>query len=217
MANTGRERTATWRYYTQHVVPIIEDLAIPFEIAGHELAKVDLYGHNGDLLLPAYTNTGKLPTFCSDEWKRWVVRRRLRELGYGPKKPVLMWLGFSLDEVHRMRHSDKKWVEYHWPLILDIPLRRHECLLQIERFGLPEPPKSACWMCPNLNNEEWQDIKLNDPQDFEQAVKLDYEIRANDTSGGVYLHSDAVPLDQADLTVNKKPAPLFECANSCWT
>lgn len=32
------------------------------EIAPHTLATVDLYAGNGDLLLPVYTATGKLPT-----------------------------------------------------------------------------------------------------------------------------------------------------------
>lgn len=217
MADTGRERASTWRYLAQYAMPVIKDLGLQFKIASHDLAKVDLHGHNGDLLLPIFTLTGKLPTFCSDEWKKMVCRRLLRQLGYGPKNPVIQWLGMSLDEVDRLRVSDKKWIQNHYPLCFDIPLRRHECELQITRFGLPLPPKSACWMCPNLNNEEWQDIKLNDPQDFQQAIKLDYEIRANDTRGGVFLHNSKVPLDKADLTVKEKSYPLLECANSCWT
>lgn len=217
IADTGRERSSTWRYLDLYARPILKNLQIPLEIVSHELAKVDLYGHNGDLLLPVYTQTGKLPTFCSEEWKKLVVWRRLRELGYSPRKPVLVWLGYSLNEVHRMREADKKWVKNHWPLILDFPLRQHECVLQIERFGLPEPSKSACWMCPHLINEEWQDIRQQDPKDFRQAVLLDYQIREKDKQKGVYLHQDRIPLDQADLSILPKPAPLFECSDSCWT
>lgn len=217
MADTGRERSSTWRYYKQHAEPIFEELEIPFEVAGHELATVDLYGHNGDLLLPAFTQTGKLPTFCSDKWKKLVVRRRLRELGYGPDKPVVMWLGMSLDEIDRIKDSGKKWIKNHYPLIEDYKLRRHECVLQIERLGLPEPPKSACWMCPHLANEEWAQMKRDDPQDFIEAVKTDCAIRARDQKGGVYLHRDLMPLDQVDFTIKRKPMPLLECADSCWT
>lgn len=217
MANTGRERSSTWRYFTQYAEPIFEELELPFEVAGHELAKVDLYGHNGDLLLPAFTQTGKLPTFCSDEWKKLVVRRKLRSLGYGPKKPVLMWLGMSLDEIDRLKESDKKWVKNHWPLVFDVKTRRHECELLITSCGLPIPPKSACWICPNLNNSEWQEIRLNDPQDFQNAILVDAQVRANDKNGGVFLHSQTVPLAEADFTVKEKRLPLLECANFCWT
>lgn len=217
MADTGRERSSTWRYYKQHAEPIFEELEIPFEIAGHDLATVDLYGKNGDLLLPVFTQSGKLPTFCSSEWKKFVVRRRLREFGYGPQKPVVMWLGMSLDEIDRMKADDVKWIHNCYPLIEAHKLRRHECVLQIKRFGLPEPPKSACKICPHLDNPEWAELKRDDPQDFEEAVRLDYDIRARDQKGGVYLHRDLIPLDQVDFAAKQKPAPLFECSFSCWT
>lgn len=217
MANTGRERSSTWRYFTQHAEPIFEEYEIPFEVAGHNLATVDLYAHNGDLLIPAFTQTGKLPTFCSSEWKKLTVRRRLRQLGYGPKNPVTMWFGMSLDEVDRMRTSDKKWIKNHYPLVFDYRLRRHECELLIEDFGLPASPKSACWMCPNMSNAEWNEIKLNDPADWQKAIELDEFVRANDEQGGVFLHSSASPLKTADLSQPEKHAPLFECASGmCW-
>ena len=145
-----------------------------------------------------------------------VVHRALRGLGYGPDNPVTQWLGMSLDEVHRLRQSDKKWIENYYPLCFDVKRRRHECILEVVRFGLPEPPSSACWMCPNLDNEEWSQIKRDDPEDFKNAVALDYRVRAADKQGGVFLHRDSVPLDEADLT-KRKPVPLLECANSCFT
>lgn len=216
MADTGRERQATFDYLDNYAKPLMNDLGMEFVLAGHEYAKVDLYGSKGELLIPAYTQTGKLPTFCSSEWKKLVVRRKLRELGYGPDRPVINWLGYSLDEVHRAKHSDKKWIENHWPLLFDVKLRLHECILLIEDFGLPEPPKSSCWCCPHLKNPQLQEIKYLYPTDWKKAVKLDYLIRQNDKQGGVFLHEQRVPLDEADLTVNEE-ITLFECADVCWT
>lgn len=217
MADTGRERTSTWRYLEAHARPLMEKIGLPFVIASHELATVDLYGHNGDLLLPCFTQTGKLPTFCSDEWKKLVVRRKLRELGYGPDNPVDLWIGMSLDEVHRMRKSDKKWIENYYPLCYDVKRRRHECVLEIKRFGLPEPPKSSCWMCPNMQNSEWQEIRAGDPNDWTRAVEVDYMTRSKDTDGGVYIHHSRLPLDKADLTIRERSMPILDCADSCWT
>jgi hypothetical protein len=216
MADTVRERSSTWRYLQDHALPIMQRLGIRFEVASHELATVDLYAHNGDLLIPAFTTSGKLPTFCSDKWKKMVVRRRLRELGYGPDQPAVEWLGMSLDEIHRMKHSDVLWLETTWPLVFDVPLRRVECETVIERAGLPIPSKSACWMCPHMNDSEWAEVKAHDPDDFAQAVALDAAIREADTQGGVYLHKSLVPLAEAEFA-SQEELPLFECANSCWT
>lgn len=217
MADTGRERSSTWRYLEQYAMPLMERFGIEFYRAPHSLATVDLYSSGGDLLMPAYTGAGKLPTFCSVEWKRRVVRRQLRLLGYGPDQPVIEWLGMSLDEIHRMRHSDVQWVETHWPLVFDVPLRRVECETAIERFGLPVPRKSACWGCPRLNNEEWREIRDDDPDDWQQAIRLDAAIRQADTQGGVYLHGSRLPLAEADIDTAAAPLPLLECSHSCWT
>lgn len=217
MADTGRERQATFDYLDNHARPLMDRLGIEFVLAGHEYAKVDIYGPKGELLIPAFTNTGKLPTFCSSEWKKFVVRRKLREMGYGPKKPVVNWLGYSLDEVHRAKHSDKKWIENWWPLLFDVRMRLHECILTILNFDLPEPPKSSCWCCPHLKNPQWRDMRENHPDDFKKSIELDYQIRLNDTQGGVFLHEQRVPLDEVDFSDEEKQPDLFECADVCWT
>ncbi len=217
MADTGRERSSTWRYLEQYALPLMQRLGIAFHRASHDLATVDLYAHNGDLLIPAFTGAGKLPTLCSNEWKRRVVRRQLRALGYGPENPVTEWLGMSLNEIHRMRHSDVQWVASHWPLVFDVPLRRVDCLTAIERYGLPIPRKSACWGCPHLDNAEWREIRDDDPDDWQRAIQLDIAIRQADNQGGVYLHRDRVPLTEAGIDGEATPLPLFECSHSCWT
>lgn len=217
MADTGRERSSTWRYLEQYALPIMEALGIEFHRASHDLATVDLYAGNGDLLMPVFTQTGKLRTYCSNEWKKFVVRRKLRALGYGPDKPVVEWLGMSLDEIHRMRQSDAQWIETHYPLIFDVPLRRIECETVIERAGLPLPSKSACWGCPHLQDREWLEIKEHDPDDFAKAIELDTELREADTMGGVYLHKSRKPLSEVEFVADAKESPLLECAASCYT
>lgn len=216
-ADTGRERTSTWRYLDQHARPLMDSLGIEFHVATHDLATVDLYATGDALLIPAFTETGKLPTFCSGEWKRRVMRRYLRSIGYGPQRPIVEWLGMCLDEIHRLHQSDVDWIDTTWPLVFDVPLRRIECETVITRVGLPMPSKSACWMCPHLNNDEWRDIRDNDPADFAAAIVLDEDIRQRDRRGGVYLHGARVPLAQADLDTEQPELPLFECAGSCWT
>ncbi len=184
---------------------------------GHEWATRDIYSPSGHILVPAFTKTGKLPTFCSNPWKKDVIRRYLRSVGYGPQNPITIWLGMSFDEIERMKISDVKWVKNHYPLIFDIPKRRYECLLVIKEFGLPQPSISSCWMCPNMQNPEWSDMRDNDLEDFGKAVAFGQQIRSADGRGGLWLHKSRVPLDEADLTDDPKSYPLFECAEGCFT
>lgn len=220
-ADTGREASETWEYHERHTAPLLlETVGLTVDVAGHDLSTVDVYGKNGDLLVPAYTATGKLPTLCSTEWKKRVVRRYLRGLGYGPSKPVDSWMGFSLDEVERLKTSDVAWQRYRWPLCFDLKLTRADCAQLVRDFGWPEPPKSSCWMCPHRKNPQWRRLRDEYPADFAAAVAFDREIRANDQRGGVFLHFSGKPLEEADLGADEPgdDAPLFACmAGGCWT
>lgn len=84
IADTGRENPSTWEYREEIAEPLAQSMGLTIEIAPRSLAYLDLYSHQGDLLLPVYTATGKLPAFCSDHWKREVVNRYLHlgALGY---------------------------------------------------------------------------------------------------------------------------------------
>jgi hypothetical protein len=208
MADTGREARETWDYLEAHIVPLLAPLGLMVQVIPHDYATVDLYAGNGDVLIPAYTNGGKLPTFCSDKWKKLPVRRWLKAQGV---TETTMWLGMSLDEIERMRISDVKWITNHYPLVYDVRLRRHECAKLVEDYGLPTPPKSSCWMCPHRRNDQWRRLRAAYPQDWQQAVALDRQITA---SHGVYLHESRQPLEEANIEAEVAEASLFDlCAS----
>lgn len=188
-ADTGREDSATMAYHEEHVAPFLS-----LEVAPHSLATVDLYAHNGDLLIPAFTESGKLPTFCSTEWKRRVVHRFLRSKGYGPRKPVTMWLGISLDEFTRAHDSAVGWIGHGYPLI-DLRLSRSDCERIIAEAGLPPAPKSSCFMCPFRSREQWKDLRDNRPADWHKAVEIDASI--GQRHPGTYLHRARLRLPEA--------------------
>lgn len=202
MADTGRENPSTWEYLENNIKPYLAKHDLQVEVASHELATVDLYGHNGDLLLPVYTLTGKLRTYCSNEWKRRVVDRYLRSKGIiGGTR----WLGFGLEEKRRWvgvhGKTEGKWTVF-CPLV-DLMLNTATCLELVKSEGLPEPHHSACWMCPHKTNSEWRLIRDKYPEKWQEAIELDEEIRANDERGGVFLHEDIVPLKDANIDVDK--------------
>ena len=191
-ADTGREASSTMAYADAHVRPLLAKVGLEIETAPHSLSTVDLYGHNGDLLIPAFTDTGKLPTMCSNEWKQRPIMRYLRSRGYGPARPVRLWLGISVDELERAKPSNTQWVDRWFPLLFGVQFRRSDCLRTVADAGLPEPPRSSCWMCPHRSNAEWRALDAND---LVRATELEGHIREKDA--GLWLHRSKKPIAQA--------------------
>lgn len=201
IVDTEREQSTTWKYMDEVISPAFKKVGrVLHRVPKSHFATVDLYGgKDGDtLLMPVFTNKsgeiGKLPTYCSTEWKERVVKRWANAQGC---EAVDMWIGISADEKHRMRSSsDGKW-SYRHPLI-ERAMNRGDCEALVKRMGWPQPPRSSCWNCPNHTAQEWRDIKENKPEDWAQAVKFDAEIRLKDQNA--FLHHDCVPLKDADLS-----------------
>lgn len=204
-ADTGREMPSTWEYADRYMRPLLATVGLELHIAGHELATRDLYSGNGDLLVPVYTETGKLPTYCSSEWKREVVRRYARR-ALGTGTDLTNWIGFSLDEVRRVKGEEGR----RYPLI-DLMLTGADCQAVILAAGLPLPRKSRCFMCPHQHNAEWREVRA-DADLWRQAIELDTELRENDERGGVFLHAQRVPLEQANIDADDRREPNRQCA-----
>lgn len=211
MADTGRENPSTWEYLEQHIRPFLAEHDLTVEIAPRELSTVDLVSHNGTLLIPAYTSTGKLTAWCSGEWKRSVVDRYLRSKGI---KSGTRWLGLAFDETRRwQRHHNVtkgKWTTV-CPLV-DLMMNTDACLAVIRAAGLPQPHHSSCWMCPNKKNAEWRNIRDHYPDRWAEAIRLDEELRAADKFNAVYLHHTKVPLAQAELDEPETATVVRQCS-----
>lgn len=207
IADTGREATQTWEYLNQSIQPYLKTVGLSVEVAGHDLATVDLYGKNGDMLIPVYTDNGMMPGLCSTEWKKRVISRWLRQEGYGPANPVITWIGISLDEIGRAKPSGVNWQEYQWPLLFDVTMKRDDCKRLVIDAGLPEPPKSSCWMCPYRQDRQWADLQEYYPSDFQSAIQLESDIRSKDT--GFWLTKHRRPLSDITFTRNESSLPLF--------
>jgi hypothetical protein len=195
MADTGREATLTWDYLRESVQPYLAQDSLRVEVAPHSLAVVDLFAASGGgrPLIPAFGDGIKLPNYCSVEWKRRVVGRWLRQEGYGPGNPVTEWLGISKDEIERQKPSPTAWIEHGWPL-LDLNLSRMDCISLVKSAGLPEPPRSSCWMCPYRTDAEWLDLKSRGNGDWEKAVELERTLPLD-----LFLHRSTNPLDSVQF------------------
>ena len=205
ISDTERECEKTWNYHENIIVPALESAGhIIHRIKKSDYATVDIY--RGDkLLIPAFTDEsgdiGKLPTFCSTEWKKRVVQR-FATTQFPEKTQFNMWIGYSTDELKRVYQELGKW-QPRYPLI-EKRISRGDCYRLVEKMGWPPPPRSRCWMCPNQTHADWMELHKeherakqsgkNYPTDWEKAVEFEKEIRAKDDA--VYLHRSGKPLSE---------------------
>lgn len=213
IADTGRETQSTWDYLQNVMQPLMDQAGIQIEIVPHSEAIYDLYSEKGDVQLPVYTSEGKLRNFCSGNWKRDVVTRRIRR--EYPKHKCVQFIGFSKDEERRVFKQRRQWLDVRFPLI-ELGLTRNDCLQIIHKAGLSIPAKSACWMCPNRDDNEWLWIKQHYPDEWEKAIELDREVRQKDELNDMYLHHSRIPLELVELNPKAK-SPHDKCESGiCW-
>lgn len=229
MAKLPREMPRVFTYYETHVRPLLAQVGREVEFVlpdsqtpGDYYQRID--GSIDDTpLTPGFTAQGRLPALCSGHWKRDRITRWLREQGYGPKRPIVQWVGYSVDERRRVAKASRarraQWAKLAFPLFTMVPLRREHCARLIALAGLPPAPRSRCYDCANQRNDEWREVRDTEPELFQLAVRRDHEMRARDPRGDLYLHHSAVPLDEADLS-EAAPPPFFDAgcdSAGCYT
>lgn len=92
------------------------------------------------------------------------------------------------------------WQRNRWPLI-DLQLSRSQVRRWFAANGYPEPPRSACYFCPNRGDAHWRDLRANHPELWAQAVELDAHVRhgMNGLRGTAFLHRTGLPLTEVDI------------------
>ncbi|WP_199700567.1 adenine nucleotide alpha hydrolase family protein [Jiangella rhizosphaerae] len=150
---------------------------------------------------------------CTSEYKLAPINRKVREL-LGAKPPHFrrvpsrrvaeQWIGFSLDEIHRV--SDKNRVSYvrnSYPL-LDRAMDRKACQRWLRAHGWTSVAKSTCIGCPFHGNAQWRRLRDESPAEWADAVAFDAAIRKGSArgrplNGEAFLHRSRIPLDRAPI------------------
>lgn len=170
--------------------------------------------------------SGKVGTFmrhCTLDFKIEVITRKLAEIRRAMgKRHVVQWVGISWEEKHRMKLSRLSYITNTWPLV-ERHITRQKCLEWMREHGFPEPPRSACDMCPYHSDKEWKRLRDDEPQAFQNAVE--FETRYQDSwrqvdqmRGVPYLHRSLVPLSEVNFDQqNNGQIDLFgnECEGLC--
>jgi len=224
MADTEYEASNVFEYQRKHIQPICDKMGVEYVIVKKsDYTDADItFKPGSDTVLPAFFTEfegrnergecGKQPGFCSDKWKKDPIHRYLNER-FGKdeldRRGVDMWIGMSFDEARRVKYPAGKW-QKRYPLF-EAEILREQAIKIVQEYGLPEPPRSACWMCPNRHDDEWEWMKQNVPADFARAVKFEADLQ--EEFEWLWLHKTGKPLatlDFVELSRSDKQMDIFE-------
>lgn len=163
--------------------------------------------------IPLYTlskngSKGMIPfRSCTADFKIKPILQELRSrcrIKRGQKvATVTSLIGISYDEMQRMKDSRDAFVVNRWPLV-ELKMRRYDCLEWMKRNGYPEPPRSSCVYCPFHQNAEWRRLQTEEPEEFAKAVKFEKDLQlakknSEEFDSTQFLHHSCKPLDEIDF------------------
>lgn len=170
---------------------------------------------------------GLLGRQCTQDYKILPVNRKIKELcgvkRGGSKVIAIKWLGISIDEAHRAKPSQQKYITHRFPLI-EKHMYRNQCIDWMLDHGYWEPPQSSCKNCPFHDNKLWHKIKTTTPDDFQESVDFEKRVQLQaekDTSikGIPFLHRSFKPLSEIDFEslIHTDQQDMFgeECEGMC--
>lgn len=179
--------------------------------------------------VPLYVITGKgeksIVTHrnCTADYKIKPIIKELRKrckIKRGQKETtVTSLIGISYDEMQRMKNSRDAWVVNRWPLV-EMRMRRGDCVEWMRKNGYPEPPRSSCVYCPFHRNDEWNKLKTEEPDEFQKAVQFEKEFNQKRAGTGntnrYFLSNQCKPLDQIDFRNDiEKGQQVFSFLDEC--
>lgn len=153
---------------------------------------------------------GKMTQRCTKEYKIAPMDRLARHwmdanLGISKKskrigeKILCKWIGFSWDEVHRIReHECAKYVCFDYPLA-NRKITNPMLLDYYAKNNLVCPPRSVCSGCFANDAAYFKELHDNWPTAWAQAVAVDESIRDLSQFGmqdECYVHASCVPLTE---------------------
>lgn len=215
-ADPGMENSRSYDY--------VKEMEERFRKAGfdHRIVKTDLYG---DFLQackekrsrfdhpPFWTKNkktgskGRLKQLCTSAYKiapmQRLVRHKLLET-YGISRHtrrlgediVRMWIGFSVDELQRIKEAKQKYTYFQYPLIAK-KMKKADVAAYYKKINRPLPPRSVCNACFANDLDYFKKMYEERPNDWKQAVEVDEACR--DLSwikikDECYVSSSLVPL-----------------------
>jgi hypothetical protein len=136
---------------------------------------------------------------CTADFKIRVLSRWLRLHGATKDDPATVAVGISVDEMERASNRRLERNEVVVYPLLELGLRRSDCMRVIQVAGLPVPPKSSCFFCPLHHVQVFRDMRRERPELFGRAVQLERMLNERRDALGkdhVFLMRYGRPLDE---------------------
>ena len=227
-ADTGDEPEEVY----QHVERMGEELAargcefVPVRHPSGSLSDHCTSAETGASLAPFFVETvegDSVPVRrgCTRDFKVKPIKAQLAAwYGRRPKDTVVQVFGISADESQRMRHPDRTWLRFRYPLVA-MGWKRSRCVEYNLQHGI-HAPRSACVFCPFHSREEWERVRGN-PEEWAAVVAFERRVheryRAGITFGlrsMPYLHRSRVPIGEVDFDRQLSLWSMRdECAGVC--
>jgi 3'-phosphoadenosine 5'-phosphosulfate sulfotransferase (PAPS reductase)/FAD synthetase len=197
-SDTGSELPETMEFIQIAKEFVEEKLKIPFVIVNsHRGTLHDDYMKNNNIPIRGFGS-------CTSNFKIKPQRRFVRAIvGRKNKHMAIAKLGITIDESKRRSVSDVKWLSIEFPLLDIYPISREECIKINSNFGW-KVQKSGCFCCPHQSGNSWKQLKLEHPELFEIAVKME-ELKFKFKKGkiGLFQENRLSQIDSLDLKESK--------------
>jgi hypothetical protein len=160
---------------------------------------------------------------CSDKFKirpqtRYLVEWQPAIDAWKRKEKVTKLVGFDVDEAHRIKDYDDRRFEVRYPLV-DWGWGLDECKDAIKRHGIPEPPKSSCFYCPEMQWQEIVQLRADEPELLQRALAMEANNVAMHSAKGLMrqmswaqalVHIDAGEIDKLPKRVRRLPCMCID-------
>lgn len=192
--------------------------------------------------IPTYTDSGGMGRRqCTREYKIEPIERLLRSLlnvkprHRIPEGSVEQWIGFSTDEIVRVKPNATPWIKNRYPLI-EANMSRTDCVRWWHAHApgdAPELARSSCVGCPYHTAAEWVHLAEHNSDMIDEAAEIETMMQHAESQTGrsykSFLHRRRIPLkaaiklDQRQIEWQNRQGVLFEesdeqiCGDGCFT
>lgn len=97
-------------------------------------------------------------------------------------KRATKYIGYDYGESHRVKDYDDNKYKVEFPLV-DWKWTREDCVKAIERSGLPQPMKSACFFCPSSKATEIREMAVLYPDLMDRCLTMEKNAHLTQVKG----------------------------------
>ena len=124
---------------------------------------------------------------CSHKYKKqpqevWANNWQPAKDVWAAGDKVTKYLGIDIGEERRAKIPEDDKYRYEYPL-LRWEWAREDCLEALERGGLPNPGKSACFFCPGSKKHEIRQLQNQYPELAQRAIEMERNAELTSVKG----------------------------------